>query len=367
MSSVACSMRSGSAGSVAAMGSTASDRLRVVIATPLSAELAAYVAAADPRLEIVYEPELLAPADIDWMLPHTRDAASQARFEALVDTADVLYGVPDHSGRALARTVLENDGLRWVHTIPAGGGQQVRAAHLDAEALERIVFTTSAGVHAVPLAEFAVFGVLAGVKRMPWLEGMQDRKQWGPREPLGLLRETTVLVVGLGAIGRLTAQLLARIGCRVIGVHRREVDAPGVTKIVPIEALADAAREAEAIVLALPGTAQTEGLLSREVLAAVKPGITIVNVGRGSTVDEPALVKALQEGRVGLAVLDVVAVEPLPQESPLWTLPNVLIAPHTAAISPHEPRLIAELFVDNARRFLDGRPLLNRVNTHEFY
>jgi phosphoglycerate dehydrogenase-like enzyme len=108
-------------------------------------------------------------------------------------------------------------------------------------------------------------------------------------------------------------------------------------------------------------------MLSREVLAAVKPGITIVNVGRGSTVDEPALVEALQDGRVGLAVLDVVAVEPLPQDSPLWTLPNVLIAPHTAAISPHEPRLIAELFADNARRFLDGRPLLNRVNTAEFY
>jgi phosphoglycerate dehydrogenase-like enzyme len=99
----------------------------------------------------------------------------------------------------------------------------------------------------------------------------------------------------------------------------------------------------------------------------VKPGITVVNVGRGSTVDEPALIEALQDGRVGLAVLDVVAKEPLPQDSPLWALPNVLLAPHTAAISSHEPRLIAELFVDNARRFLDGQPLLNRVNTDEFY
>jgi phosphoglycerate dehydrogenase-like enzyme len=344
-----------------------SARLRVVIATPLSEELAAYVAGADPRLDVVYQPELLAPPDIDWMVPHTRDSAAQARFEALIDTAEALYGVPDQSGRALARTVAANRGLRWVHTIPAGGGQQIRSAHLDAEALERIAFSTSAGVHAVPLAEFAVFGVLAGVKRMPWLEALQDRKQWGPREPLGLLRETTVLVVGLGQIGKLTAQLLSRIGCRVVGVHRREVDAPGVSSIVPVEGFADAARSADAIVLALPGTARTEGMLSREVLAAVKPGITVVNVGRGSTVDEPALIEALQDGRVGLAVLDVVAKEPLPQDSPLWTLPNVLLAPHTAAISPHEPRLIAELFVDNARRFLEGQPLLNRVNTDEFY
>src|SRR5689334_4476923 len=193
-----------------------SDRLRVVIATPLSPELVAYIADAEPRLDVVYEPELLAPADIDWMLgPKQRTPDEQARFEALLDSADALYGVPDHSGKALARTVAANPGLRWVHTIPAGGGQQVRSAHLDAEALERIFFSTSAGVHAVPLAEFAVFGVLAGVKRMPWLEGLQDRKQWGPREPLGLLRETTVLIVGLGQIGKLTAQLLSRVGCRI--------------------------------------------------------------------------------------------------------------------------------------------------------
>jgi phosphoglycerate dehydrogenase-like enzyme len=344
-----------------------SERLRVVVATPLEESLAAYIAEAEPRLELVHDPELVGPADIDWMLAQNRAPEVQARFEALVDTADALYGVPDHSGRALARTVAANPALRWVHTIPAGGGQQVKAAHLDQAALDRILFTTSAGVHAVPLAEFAVFGVLAGVKRMPWLQGMQRVKQWGPREPLGLLREQTVLVVGLGQIGKLTAQLLARLGCRVIGVHRREVDAPGVSSIVPVASFAEAAQQADAIVLALPGTVDTDKLLSREVLAAVKPGVTIVNVGRGTTVDEPALVEALQDGRVGLAVLDVTYVEPLPPESPLWTLPNVLLAPHTAAISPHEPRLIAELFVDNARRFLDGEPLRNVVNTREFY
>jgi phosphoglycerate dehydrogenase-like enzyme len=103
------------------------------------------------------------------------------------------------------------------------------------------------------------------------------------------------------------------------------------------------------------------------VLAAVKPGITIVNVGRGTTVDEPALIDALADGRVGLAVLDVTYSEPLAADSPLWDLPNVVIAPHTAAISPHEPRLITELFADNARRLLDGEELRNRVDTVEFY
>ena len=343
-----------------------SDRLRVVIATPLARNLVELIAR-DERLEVVHEPELLSDADIDWMTgPKQRTPEEQARFEALLDSADALFGVPDHSGRALGRTVRANPRLRWVHTIPAGGGQQVKAARLADEDLERVLFTTSAGVHAEPLAEFAVFGVLAGAKRLPWLLGMQRAKQWGPREPLRPLDETTVLVVGLGAIGRATATKLSALGCRVVGVHRREVDAD-VERIVPVDAFAEAASEADAIVLALPGTEQTRGMLSAEVLAGMKPGATIVNVGRGTTVDEPALVDALRDGRAGLAVLDVTAVEPLPDDSPLWELPNVVLAPHAAALSPHEPRRIAELFAENARRLLAGEPLLNVVNTREFY
>lgn len=342
------------------------DRLRVVIATPLAPELVQLIAS-DERLDVVCEPELLADPLIDWMAgPKQRTPEQQARYEALIDSADVLFGVPDQSGRALGRTVAANSGLRWVHTIPAGGGQQVKSARLSDADLERVLFTTSAGVHARPLAEFAVFGVLAGAKRLPWLTGMQRVKQWGPREPLGALHETTVLVVGLGAIGRLTASMLSGLGCRVIGVHRREVEAE-VERIVPVSEFADAASAADAIVLALPGTDETRGMLSAEVLASVKPGVTVVNVGRGTTVDEPALIDALRDGRVGLAVLDVTQVEPLPEDNPLWELPNVLLAPHTAAISPDEPRLIAELFAENARRFLDGEELLNVVNTREFY
>ncbi|MBN9139746.1 MAG: D-2-hydroxyacid dehydrogenase [Micrococcales bacterium] len=341
-------------------------RLRVVIATPLARELVELIAR-DERLDVVWEPELLTDPEIDWMTgPKQRTPEEQVRYEALLDSAEVLFGVPDQSGRALARTVAANPRLRWVHTIPAGGGQQVRAARLSPDALERVVFTTSAGVHATPLAEFAVLGVLAGAKRLPWLQGMQRAHRWGPREPLGLLGETTVLVVGLGRIGRLTASMLTGLGCHVVGVHRHEVEAE-VERIVPVAELAAAASEADAVVLALPGTDETRGMLSAEVLARIKPGATVVNVGRGTTVDEPALVEALRDGRVGLAVLDVTAVEPLPDDSPLWDMPNVVLAPHTAAISPHEPRLIAELFAENARRFLAGDPLLNVVNTREFY
>jgi phosphoglycerate dehydrogenase-like enzyme len=117
----------------------------------------------------------------------------------------------------------------------------------------------------------------------------------------------------------------------------------------------------------LPGTPATEKLVSAAVLDAVRPGTTLVSVGRGTVIDEDALVGALRDGRVGFAALDVFAVEPLAEDSPLWDLPNVLVSPHTAALDEAEDRRIAELFVENARRLLDGEPLRNVVDTVEFY
>lgn len=343
------------------------DSLRVVVATAQTPENIALLRAREPRLDVVFEPELLGPASDNWMTRHQRTPDEQTRFESILDSAEALFGVPDHSGRSLARTVAANPGLRWVHTIPAGGGQQVKAAELDADALARILFTTSAGVHAEPLAEFAVFGVLAGAKLLPRLRTAQIRHEWMPRVAMGLAPDMTVAVVGLGGIGRVAASKFAALGYRVVGVHRHDVDVPGVSRIHPVEQLAEVAATVDAIVLALPGTAQTDRMLSREVLAAIKPGATVVNVGRGTTVDEPALIEALSDGRVGFAALDVTYVEPLPSDSPLWDLPNVVISPHTAAISEHEPRLITELFAANATAFLNGEPLKNVVNTVEFY
>lgn len=343
------------------------DRLHVVIATPLSEENVALLRRLEPRLDIVHDAALAGPPSDDWMERYDRPAELQPAFEKYVDSAEVLYGVPDQSGKSLARTVAANPGLRWVHTIPAGGGQQVRAARLDRAALDRILFTTSAGVHAEPLAEFAVFGVLAGAKLLPWLLTEQAAHHWAPRRVMPIASDLTVAVVGLGSIGRLVAAKLSGLGYTVVGVHRREVEVDGVSHVYGMGQLAEVAGSVDAMVLALPGTDATREVISREVLFAAKPGLTLVNVGRGSTVDEPALIDALANGPIGLAVLDVTAVEPLASDSPLWDLRNVIIAPHTAAISPHEPRKIAELFAENARRLLDGEPLLNVVDTVEFY
>jgi phosphoglycerate dehydrogenase-like enzyme len=243
----------------------------------------------------------------------------------------------------------------------------VKAAGLDQDALERIVFTTSAGVHGGTLAEFALFGVLAGAKDLPRLQQQQAAKRWTDRWEMRQLDEMTVLVVGLGGIGKAAAAKFSALGATVLGTTRSGEAVEGVDRLVPIDELASAVSEADAIVVTLPGTDATTGLLSAEVFANVKPGVIVSNVGRGTVIDESALLEALDDGRVGFAALDVFEVEPLPTGSPLWSHPNVLVSPHTAALSSAEEPRIAKLFAENARRLLDGEPLKNVVDIVEFY
>jgi phosphoglycerate dehydrogenase-like enzyme len=343
----------------------------VAVATPLSEELCARIEAAEPRIELVRDQSLLPP--MRWAADHGGDPAfsrtpeQQAAFEALLSTADALYGIPEENPAALGAAVHANPRLRWVHTMAAGGGAQVKAADLTAEELARVTFTTSAGVHGAPLAEFALLGVLAGAKSLPRLLAQQARKEWSGRWCMQQVSEMTVVVLGLGNIGRQIASRLVALGAAVIGVSRPLADMPGLSESVPPEQLADAVARADALVVALPGTDATHKLVSADVLASVRPGITVVNVGRGTVIDEEALVGALADGRVGFAALDVFYAEPLPQDSPLWTHPNVLVSPHTAGLNGAEDARIADLFAANATRLLDAEPLVNVVDTVEFY
>jgi phosphoglycerate dehydrogenase-like enzyme len=346
-------------------------RLRVVASTPISEELIARVVELEPRIDFIRDQALLAPmrfpGDHSGDPAFERTPAEQARFDSLVDSAEVLYGVPDEKPAALARTAAANSGLRWVQTMPAGGGGQVKGANLNEEQLSRIAFSTSAGVHSQPLAEFAVFGLLAGAKSLPRLREQQSKREWSGRWTMGLISEQTILILGLGTIGRATAVKLKALGARVIGTSRHPDPVEGVDELIHPERLADVVARVDGIVVTLPGTSATDKMLSAEVLAAVKPGVTVVSVGRGTVVDEDALVTALGDGRVGFAALDVFAQEPLSRESPLWSMDNVLVSPHTAALNSAEDRLIAELFAENARRYLEGEELINRVDTVEFY
>jgi glyoxylate/hydroxypyruvate reductase len=350
--------------------------VRVMIATPLEEELAGRVAAADPRVELLFDPALLPPArypgDHGGDPEFRRNPDGEARWRAMLDRAEVLLGIPGDSADALAGLLAgAHPRLRWVHATSAGAGELVRRTGLDRGALDRVVVTTSSGVHAVPLAEFAVLGLLAVAKDLPGLAAAQRTRSWPTvRQPLRELRGQTLVLVGLGEIGREVARLGKALGMRTVGVRRsaRSSGAPPFTdEVHGADRLPELAGRADAMVVSLPLTGETAGLLDRATIEHLPPACIFVNVGRGGVVDEAALVDALRERRIAGAVLDVFATEPLPPDSPLWTLPNVLVSPHAAALSEHENERIVELFVANLRRFLAGEPLANRVEPGVWY
>lgn len=346
-------------------------KLRAVAATPISDELAQFIMMLEPRVDFIVDQTLLPP--MRWPGDHAGDPSfarsleAQCAFEELLDSGDVLYGIPGEKPVALRRAVSMNPKLRWVQTMSAGGGGQIKAAQLTEEQLTRVAFTTSAGVHAQPLAEYAIFGLLAGAKGLPRLVSQQNRREWSGRWPMAMVGDQRILLVGLGNIGRAIAAKLKIFGATVVGVSRRDGSIENVDELVHPANLREAAAAVDGIVVSLPGTRATKGLLGADVFSVVRPGTTIVSVGRGTVIDEAALLEALDAGRIGFAALDVFADEPLSPDSPLWAHPQVLISPHTAALTTAEDRLIAELFAQNASRLLERIPLVNTVDTVEFY
>ncbi len=355
----------------------------VTICAPLSLDpteaIALAVRRAGGAAEVRYEPALLPPQRFP--ADHTGDPAwrrpiqAEQRWQKLLAETEVAFGIPGDSPDGLRALVATAARLKWVQGTAAGTGEQLRRADLPADVARLLTVTSAAGVHARPLAEFAMFGLLAFAKDVDRLLEARDQARWPPRWPMRQLARSHVLVAGLGGIGRETARLCAAFGARVTGLRRRPSagdmldgpEIPGVERVVGMDELDDVLRTCDAVVAALPGTPETEGLFDGKRLAMLPSHAVVVNVGRGSVVDAAALVAALDAGRLRGAVLDVTDPEPLPSASPLWRRPNVIISPHTAALTVDEDDRIVQLFAENLERWFAGGRLRNVVNAHVGY
>ena len=331
--------------------------VNVLIASPLEAEHADRIAAADPRVNLLYEPALLPvpryPCDHTG-IARDLDAAALASWAALRAAADISF---DFDWQAPGQIVANCPRLRWVQATSAGiGGLLDRTGLIKSP----IVFTTAAGVHGVPLAEFTLLGLLHFAKGMPRLASHQAERRWD-LHATRLLRGSRVLLVGLGGVGREVARLLAAAGVHVTGAglpgKRYEID--GVRDYVADTGISDVLGSVSALILACPLTERTRHLIGERELALLPPGAVVVNVARGAVIQESALIGALEAGHLGGACLDVFETEPLPPGSPLWAMPNVIISPHSASTVADENRLLTDLFVENIGRWLAGEPLRN--------
>lgn len=344
----------------------------VAIAVPLEAELVESIRAAHPSVTVLYQPDLLPPerfpADHAGDPDFRRTPEQEERYWAMINQAQVLYGLPNESPAGLAQVARQNPHLQWVQAMAAGAGGAVKASGLDLESLQKFKVTTSAGVHALPLAEFAALGILNGFKRSAELAVDQSNRTWPElRTPTRLVSGSRLVITGLGEIGLETARVARALGMKISGTKRTVEPLEGIDEVAGNDGLAGLLATADAVVNTLPGTPYTERLFSREIFAAMKPGTVFINVGRGTVVDEDALLEALDNGQVSYACLDVFAVEPLPQESPLWDHPRVMVSPHTSALSAAENRLIAERFSANLGIFLAGGELPHLVDPVHFY
>lgn len=355
------------------MSPTPDTPITLAIATPLQPDLVERIRQEVPEVEVAYQPDLLPPErfpnDHHGESGFSRTPEQQQRYAALVANAEVLFGAPDDSAAGLRDVVRSSGRLRWIAGTAAGAGQQVAAADLTEDELQRVLFTAARGVHARQLAEWAMLGLLWVVKDGGRLVADREARRWEHR-PTEELSGRRLLIVGLGEIGRATAIRARAFGMHVTGVRRsvRAGDPDGdVDDLVATDRLADVVPTSDAVVLALPGGTGTEQLLSRSLIDALPRHAAVVNVGRGGTIDEAALIAALQENRLAGAALDVTADEPPADGSPLWTLPNVLLSPHTAALSVNENERIVDQLIANLRRLLADEPLHQLVDTAHFY
>lgn len=333
--------------------------LDVVIASYLDPDLVDAIAGADPRIRVHHHSDLL--PEPRWNGDHTGVARQltpeqHELWTTLLAAAEVMF---DFDWRRPADTLAQSPKLRWIQATSAGVGARVQDLGLRHAPL---TITTASGVHADPLAEFALAGVLHFARGLPALATDRSERRWRQGAATELAGRHA-LVVGAGHIGTRIATLLAAFGVTSTGVTRTpRAPGPPFGDAVTRDALPDHLPAADILVIATPATDETQAMIGAPELAALPDGALVVNVGRGTTIDEDALVEALRARRLGGAVLDVTRVEPLPQESPLWTVDNVILSPHAAATVASENVKIVEIFTDNLRRYLDGRPLRNVYN-----
>lgn len=265
--------------------------------------------------------------------------------------------------------------LRWLQVRSAG----VNHMAADPPWRKGLTVTNSKGVYAIPIGEYVTGMVLRINQPAAWGTD-QAAHVWPPDEPLiSIIRGRTAVIAGYGSIGREVARQLAALGMRIIAVkarpdvlHDSSYRIPGTgdpdgsipERIVGMDGIVEATRDADVLVVTMPLTDTSRGIVGREVIAALPPTAWLINVSRGALVDETALLEALRSGQIAGAVLDVFAQEPLPPDSPWWDAPHVIVTPHASGVTL---QFFDDLVVENVRRYLVGEPLLNLVDPERGY
>ncbi len=275
-------------------------------------------------------------------------------------TTEALQGFEALMGYFPPEIVAALKGLLWMQT-PSAGVDHLRGAFDP----DKTLVTNGSGAFGIPIAEYLLAGLLMLNRKMPAYLRNQRARLWQSEGSARSVYGSLVTVVGMGNLGSAFARRMHAMGARVRGVKRSAAEKPEyLEELYPVSRLGEAVEGADAVALCLPATAETEGLVGEEILRRMKKGAILLNAGRGATLDEPALIRALMGGHLGGAVLDVTAEEPLCADSPLWDMDNVILTPHISGANgdPISAAVLYEIFHDNLERILAGKPLRNVVD-----
>ncbi|MFN6464405.1 MAG: D-2-hydroxyacid dehydrogenase [Nostoc sp. DedVER02] len=298
------------------------------------------------------------PSDINVV-----EVDSEGNLDGDVSDAEVYVNGFYLKASTLEKVLTAAPRVRWQQSPSAGVNHILTPTFLQKD----IVLTNGAGVHAIPISEFVLAFMLYHAKNLRKLQTLQDAHTWVRGVFLEELADATLLILGTGNIGQAIASRAKAFGVKVWGSRRHPEPLPNFDKIVGADEWRSLLPAADYVVIATPLTPETKGLIDEAALRSMRQSAYLINIARGAIVDEAALLTALREGWIAGAGLDTVATEPLPPESPLWSLPNAFITPHCSALSPRLRERIAQLFLDNLKRYQTGQPLRNVVDKKAGY
>jgi len=334
-------------------------KLKVLIASPLEDEQVARIRAVAPdRVNVVHLPHLLPPTR------YTADHTGVAGFERAPDDertwreqlaeADILWDFPADLADGTPGLAVASK-VKWIQATSSGIGQKVEKLGLQGT---DILLTTARGVHATPLSEFVFHSLISHWKRIAHVQAEQARHHW-ERFCGEELAGKTLAIIGVGGVGRRIIKIGRAFDMRLVALARpgsnHMAETLGVDRLFARDELHQMLGEADALVLIMPLVPETHHMIDRAAIAAMKPGMVLVNIARGAVIDEQAMIDALKSGGISFAALDVFTTEPLPESSPLWDLPNVLVSPHSASTATSENAKIADIFCHNLECFIDDR------------
>jgi phosphoglycerate dehydrogenase-like enzyme len=298
-------------------------------------------------------------ADVTFVRTKSREEA----VHELKDAEIFIVGGPFYAGQVGEAVNASAPKLRWMQSSSIGADEFAREGVPD-----RVTFTNAAGLKGTTVGEHAFALLLAQVHAVPLMERLKATRDWGRealRSEVNSLEGLTALVVGYGSIGREIARKAKAFDMHVVAVNRTGEGGPPADEVHAVSDLDALLPEADAVQLSLPMSDETRHLLGPGQFAAMKQSAILVNVGRGATVDHAALTQALEQKRIAGAALDVFEFEPLAQDDPLWSMPNVIISPHVAGTGGPMYRLFADLVSSNLARFKAGEELVNVVKVKQ--